>query len=172
MEDTAFKKDETAYLIFACKKCQEYSYVKTTQKTKKCLRCGRTHQVRDVINDGEVVYGITEAVNAVKRKQNELATPEFRSGSDFVVATNSFARPKSSVNALRNSDQEIDYKQKFTEMLMELSKLYKRFPEYMLKIMAENYGIPTLELEVLIRNAKKSGMLIKNGNDDTYYKQK
>jgi len=172
LEDTAFKKDETAYLIFACKKCQEYSYVKTTQKTKKCLRCGRTHQVRDVINDGEVVYGITEAVNAVKRKQNELATPEFRSGSDFVVATNSFARPKSSVNALRNSDQEIDYKQKFTEMLMELSKLYKRFPEYMLKIMAENYGIPTLELEVLIRNAKKSGMLIKNGNDDTYYKQK
>ena len=172
MEDTAFKKDETAYLIFACKKCQEYSYVKTTQKTKKCLRCGRTHQVRDVINDGEVVYGITEAVNAVKRKQNELATPEFRSGSDFVVATNSFARPKSSVSALRNSDQEIDYKQKFTEMLMELSKLYKRFPEYMLKIMAENYGIPTLELEVLIRNAKKSGMLIKNGNDDTYYKQK
>jgi len=172
LEDIAFKKDETAYLIFACKKCQEYSYVKTTQKTKKCLRCGRTHQVRDVINVGEVVYGITEAVNAVKRKQNELATPEFRSGSDFVVATNSFARPKSSVSALRNSDQEIDYKQKFSEMLLELSKLYKRFPEYMLEIMAENYGIPTLELEVLIRNAKKSGMLIKNGNDDTYYKQK
>ncbi|MBY9016375.1 MAG: DUF1922 domain-containing protein [Candidatus Lokiarchaeota archaeon] len=172
MEDIAFKKDETAYLIFACKKCQEYSYVKTTQKTKKCLRCGRTHQVRDVINDGEVVYGITEAVNAVKRKQNELATPEFRSGSDFVVATNCFAQPKSSVSALRNNDQEIDYKQKFSEMLLELSKLYKRFPEYMLEIMAENYGIPILELEVLIRNAKKSGMLIKNGNDDTYYKQK
>lgn len=172
MEDTAFKKDETPYLIFACKKCKGYSYVKTTQKTKKCLRCGRNHQVQEILKDGKVVFGLTEAVNAVKRKQNELATPEFRSGSDFVVATNNLARPKSSVNALRNTDQEIDYKQKFTEMLMELSKLYKRFPEYMLEIMAENYGIPTLELEVLIRNAKKSGMLIKNGNDGMYSRQK
>jgi len=170
MEDIAIKKDEIPYLIFACKKCEQYSYVKTIQKTKKCLRCGRTHQVQGILTDGEVVFGMTEAVNTVKRKQNELATPEFRSGSDFVVATNTIARPKSSVTVVRNEDQENDYEEKFMEMLLELSKRYKRYPKYLLEIMAENYGIPAIELNTLIRSAKKSGMLIKN-DDDYYYSQ-
>jgi len=170
MEDITVKKDETPYLIFACKKCGGFSYVKTVQKTKKCLRCGRKHQVQDILKNGEVVSGMTEAVNTVKRKQNELATPEFRSGSDFVVAANNNFRPKSSVRALRNKDQEIDYTGKFTEMLLELSKLYIRFPNYMLEIMAKDYGIPVVELKTQIRSAKKSGMLIKNGDDDIYYR--
>jgi len=169
MEEIAIKKDETPYVIFACKKCQQYSYVKTTQKTKKCLRCGRMHQVQDILKNGDIVSGMTEAVNAVKRKQNELVIPEFRSGSDFIVATNSKTRPKIRVNALRNEYQEIDYREKFTEMLLELSKLYKRFPIYMLEIMAENYGIPAIELKILITKAKKSGMLIKNDNIDKYF---
>ena len=167
MEDVTIKKDETPYLIFACKKCKEYSYVKTSQKNKKCLRCGRSHQVRNILKYGMVVYGMTEAVNAVKRKQSELALPNFRSGSDFVVAMFSVALPKSKIKVVKNGDQEIDYKQKFTEMLFELSKLHKRFPKYMIEIMSKDYGIPAIELKTLIRNAKKSGMLIKN--DDYYY---
>jgi hypothetical protein len=167
MEDLAIKRDETPYLIFACKKCGGFFYVKTVQKTKKCLRCGRKHQVQDILKKGEVVSGMTEALNTVKRKQNELATPEFRSESDFVVATHSVVRPKIRKNDLKNKNQEIDYKQKFTEMLFELSKLYKRFPKYMLEIMSEDYGIPAIELKTLIRNAKKSGMVIKN--DEYYY---
>jgi hypothetical protein len=168
MEEIAIKKDETPYLIFACKKCQQYSYVKTSQKTKKCLRCGRSHQVQGILKDRDVVYGMTEAVNAVKRKQNELSIPEFRSGGDFVVARRSVALLKSRAKAVKNEDQIINYKEKFTEMLFELSKLYKRFPKYILDIMAEDYGIPAIELKTLIRNAKKSGMLIKN-DDDYYY---
>ena len=171
MEDVGFNKDETPYLVFACKKCQEYSYVKTVQKTKKCLRCGRTHQVRDILDTGEEVIGMTEAVNAVKRKQNEIAIPEFRSGGDFVVATNTITRPISRVDAKIQEDREINYNQKFTEMLVELSNLYKRFPKYLLEIKAEDYQIPPIELKSLIRNAKKSGMLIKNEDDDTYYRQ-
>ena len=168
MEDITIKKDETPYIIFKCKKCKEYSYVKTTQSTKKCLRCGRVHQVREILKNGEVVSGMTEAVNTVKRKQNVLAIPEFRSGSDFVVATLSVTLPKSRAKAVKNEDQIINYKENFTEMLFELSKLYKRFPKYMLEIMAEDYEIPAIELKTLIRNAKKSGMLIKNDDDDYY----
>ena len=168
MEDITIKKDETPYLIFKCKKCKEYSYVKTTQSTKKCLRCGRVHQVREILKSGEVVYGMTEAVNTVKKNQNELAIPEFRSGSDFVVATLSVTLPKSRAKAVKNEDQIINYKENFVEMLFELSKLYKRFPKYMLEIMAEDYEIPAIELKILIRNAKKSGMLIKNDDDDYY----
>ncbi|GAH52411.1 unnamed protein product, partial [marine sediment metagenome] len=94
------------------------------------------------------------------KKQTELAIPEFRSSSDFIVVTNSIARPKNRVNALINSDQEFDYKGKFNEMLMELSKLYRQFPKYMLEIMAENYGIPHSELSVLINEFKKNEILI------------
>jgi len=166
MEDITIKRDETPYLIFACEKCGGFSYVKIVQKTKKCLRCGRKHEVQDILKKGEVVSGMTEAVNTVKRKQNELATPEFRSGSDFVVAMFSVALPKSKIKVVKNGDQEIDYKQKFTEMLFELSKLHKRFPKYMIEIMSKDYGIPAIELKTLIRNAKKSGRLIKN---DNYY---
>jgi len=169
MEDITVKRDETPYLIFACKKCGGFSFVKTVQKTKKCLRCGRKHQVQEILKNSEVVSGMTEAVNTVKRKQNELATPEFRSGSDFVVAAHGVARLKSRKNALKNKDKDIDYMRKFNEMLFELSRLYKRFPRYMLEIMAEDYKIPPIELTTLIRNAKKSGMLIRNGDTDMYY---
>jgi len=169
MEEIAFKKDETPYLIFACRKCQQFAYVKTTQKTKKCLRCGRTHQVSS-LSEGETVYGMTAAVDTVKKKQNELAVPELRSSSDFVVATNSIALSKSRVNALRNSDQDFDYKGMFNEMLIELSKLYGKFPKYMLEIMAENYGIPHSELYVLINEFKKNKILIVVKESDLYFK--
>ncbi len=169
MEEIAFKKDETPYLIFTCRKCQQFAYVKTTQKTKKCLRCGRTHKVSSLSN-GEIVYGMTAAVDTVKMKQNELAVPEFRSSSDFVVATNSIAPPKSRVNELRSSDQEFDYKGKFDEMLMELSRLYGKFPKYMLEIMAENYRIPRSELCVLINEFKKKNILVIVKEADSYFK--
>ena len=170
MEDVAVKRDETPYLIFACQKCGGFSYVKTVQKTKKCLRCGRKHLVQDILKNAEVVSGMTEAVDTVKRKQNELVTTEFRSGGDFIVATRSVDRPKGRKNALKSKDQEIDYRNKFNEMLIELSRLYKRFPEYLLEIIAEDYQIPSVELKTLIRSAKKSGVLNKNGDDDMYYR--
>ncbi len=169
MEEIGFKKDETPYLIFACTKCNQFSYVKTVQKTKKCLRCGRTHKVKDILNSGEEAIGMTEAVNAVKRKQNEIANPEFRSGSDFVVATNAPLKPKNKVKALKkNEDQEIDYSSNFTEVILDLSRLYKKFPKYLIEIKAEDYQIPENELNKLINSAIKNGILIKNSGDNTY----
>ncbi len=175
MEEIAFKKDETPYLVFTCKKCQQYSYVKTTQKTKKCLRCGRAHQVKDILGLGEVVYGMTAAVDTVKHKQTELATPEFRSEGDFVVATNKFPtrtpvkKSKRKVLSDKDSDKTIDFEEPFSEILLELSKLYGKFPKYMLEIMAENYGIPALELKLLIKSFKKQGILTVLKNEGFYY---
>ena len=169
MEEIAFKKDETPYIIFACRKCQQLAYVKTTQKTKKCLRCGRTHQVNS-LSKGEIVYGMTAAVDIVKKKQSELAIPEFRSDSDFIVATNYITRPKSRISASIGIDQESDYNGKFNEMLMELSKLYGKFPKYLLEIMAENYGIPNQDLPYLITEFNKKGILTLLRDEDFYYK--
>jgi len=179
MEEIAFKKDESPYLVFTCKKCQQYSYVKTTQKSKKCLRCGRTHQVKDIISLGEVVYGMTAAVEAVKQKQTELAIPEFRSESDFVVATTKFQTrtpaKKSKKRVLSDKDKDSDkninndFKELFSEALLELSKLYDKFPKYMLEIIADNYGIPALELKLLIKSFKKQGFLTVLKNEYFYY---
>ena len=89
MEEATFKKDENPYLIFECTKCKQFMYVKTTQKGKKCLRCGRTHTVSKIINSGEIVNGMTTAVEEVKKKQNEFGisalghTPELRAFGDF-----------------------------------------------------------------------------------------
>ena len=181
MEETAFKKDESPYLVFTCKKCKQYSYVKTAQKTKKCLRCGRIHQVKNLLSLGEVVYGMTEAVNAVKRKQTELAIPEFRSEGDFVVATSKpptrslvkksekrILTDDSEKNNFRNIDS--DFEERFSEVLLELSKLYGKFPKYILEIMAVNYGIPALELKLLVRSFKKRGVLTVLKNENFYYR--
>jgi len=177
MEETAFKKDETPYLVFTCKKCRQYSYVKTTQKTKKCLRCGRTHQVKDILGLGEIVYGMTAAVDTVKQNQTELTTPDFRSEGDFVVATNRFPnrtpvkKIKKKVLSDKDSDKNVnfDFKEQFSEVLLELSRLYGKFPRYMLEIMADNYGIPAVELKLLIKSFKKQGILTVLKNEDFYY---
>ena len=178
MEETAFKKDETPYLVFACKKCRQYSYVKTVQKTKKCLRCGRTHQVKDILGLGEVVSGMTAAVDYVKQKQNEIAIPEFRSEGDFAVASNKFPtrnppvkKSKSKVILDKEGDKNAksDFTEQFNEVLLELSKLYGKFPRYMLEIMADNYGIPELELKLFIRSFKKQGILTVLKNESFYY---
>lgn len=171
MEETAFKKDETPYLVFTCKKCRQYSYVKNTQETKKCLRCGRTHQVKDILNLGEIVYGMTAAVDAVKRKQTELAIPEFRSEGDFVVARIKKTKRKipSDGDGDKDNDKSVDIERRFIEVLLELSKLYGKFPKYMLEIMADNYAIPALELKLLIKSFKKQGILTVLKNENYYY---
>ena len=172
MEKISFKKDKTPYLIFTCSKCRQYSYVKTTQKTKKCLRCGRSYQVKDILSLGEIVYGMTEAVNIVKRKQTELAIPEFRSEDDFVIATNKTPTrtpvKKLKRKVLSDSDKDMDFKEQFIEILFELSKLYDKFPKYMLEIMAENFGIPALELNLLIKSFKKQKVLTVLKNENFY----
>jgi hypothetical protein len=176
MEEIAFKKDETPYLVFACKKCRQYSYVKTVQKTKKCLRCSRTHQVKDILSLGEVVYGMTAAVDTVKQKQSELKVPEFRSESDFVVTKNIFkarateSKSKKSSLSEKHNDEDKSYEKKFKEMLLELSNLYGKFPMYMLKIMAENYGIPTSKLTELVKVSKKAGLLTVSKDENYYFK--
>jgi hypothetical protein len=171
MEETAFKKDKTPYLIFACKKCQQFLYVKTTQKNKKCLRCGRSHQVKNVLNEGEIVSGMTLAVNTVKGKQYELAIPEFRSQNDFIIDTKSIQNKSLTFSYSKedNSD-EPDNRLKFKTLLFNLSKLYKKFPMYMIEIMAEDSGIPSQDLPRLIKKFKKKGFLIPMKDELFYYK--
>ena len=171
MEETAFKKDETPYLIFACRKCQQFVYVKTTQKTKKCLRCGRSHQVKTVLNEGEIVHGMTLAVNTVQRKQNEFAVPEFRSQNDFIIDTKSI-HSNSLTFSYSKEDKidEPDIKFKFKTLLLKLSKLYSKFPGYLIEIMAEDFGIPSQEIPRLIKKFKKKGILIPLKDEQSYFK--
>jgi hypothetical protein len=150
-----FKKDETPYLVFVCKKCRQYLYVKTTQKSKKCLRCGFTHKVSSILDNGEMIEGMTAAVDFVKKRQNELAikelghTPEFRAFGDFKVTT---LNPKNQCRGESDS--------KFEELLEEISTKYKKFPLYIIEIMAENYGITNADLKDLIKSFKKQGVLV------------
>ena len=162
MEDATWKKDETPYLIFECAKCKQYLYVKTTQKGKKCLRCGRTHTVSTIINTGEIVNGITAAVEMVKIRQDEFGkkelghTPEFRAFGDFKAAT------QKSKNIFVDDDESIEETtRQFRKMLSEISAMYKKFPIYIIEIMAENYGIPIVELKNLTKSFQKKGILVR-----------
>ncbi len=52
-------------------------------------------------------------------------------------------------------------------MLKKLSEFYSFFPLYILEMFAENYGIPSAELKLLITNFRNQGLLIKL-KDSTY----
>jgi hypothetical protein len=126
---------------------------------------------------------MTEAVNTVKKKQTELAIPDFRSEGDFVVATNKTpTRTPDKINKKKivlGSDRDrdeiidnaknIDLERLFSDVLFELSKLYGKFPKYMLEIMADNYGIPALELKLLTKIFKKRGIISVLKNENFYY---
>ncbi|MFX1500792.1 MAG: DUF1922 domain-containing protein [Promethearchaeota archaeon] len=163
MEEVGWKRDETPYIIFPCKKCKQYMYVKDGQKAKKCLRCGRNHNISDILDTGEIVYGMTAAVDSVKTKQNELATeglgniPELRSFGNFKIHNSK----KNSLMDLEDTSTENEYEGQFNKMLVEMEEIYKKAPYYAFEILAQNYNIPELEFKFLFHKAQKEGSLIK-----------
>lgn len=172
MEEIAWKTDKTPYLVFPCSKCKQYTYTKTTRKTKKCARCGRSHVVSRILNIGEIVNGISTAVELVKKKQDELAfrelgdSPEFRTVNDFKIAeSHEDKNVKSEI--IDNKDNEEEYYSKFKRMLIELSNTYPKFPFYIIEMMAENHNIPNSEVKLLAKTFQKQGLLIRL--DDNLY---
>ena len=161
MEETGWKKDQNPYLIFTCCKCKQYMYVNATQKTKKCLRCGKQHKVSAILNSGEIVKGMTKAVEMVKIRQNELAIketgnkPELRAANNFTVEN----KQQKFFN-IDNPNDDNDLLTKFQKMLQEISCSYNVFPYYVLEIMAENVDIPLSEIKILAKSFQKKGILI------------
>jgi len=64
---------------------------------------------------------------------------------------------------------EIDYSGKFMEALHSLQKSYKKFPKFMIEIIAENYGIPPLEVRKLFNIFRRNGMLKIIKNEGFYF---
>lgn len=168
MEERTFKRDSNPYLIFCCSKCNQFSYVKITQKTKKCLRCGCSYQVKNIIKKGKIVHGISAAVKAIQEKQNKIGEIEsngailFRSDKDFMIALD---KPQEVSATIKGTN----YSELFYMMLKDLFKQYKIFPRYMIEIKAENYDIPSSEVKLLIREFCNKGILITQKNKNYYY---
>ena len=54
----------------------------------------------------------------------------------------------------------MDYSETFLEMLQFLQLTYKKFPKFMIEVMAENYGIPLKEVKPLMHKFRKEGILL------------
>lgn len=172
MEYIGFKKDKNEYLIFRCVKCNHYSYVKSTQKTKKCLRCNRTYQVRKIQYE-TIVKGITKALETVKKKQNEEALkefqefPELRAKLDYVPSHESTPTPNQ-MQGNKKNDNKDEYYTTFLATLKDIKKVYTKIPRYFLSILLERAKIPKSKLKVLINHALKDNRLIRI--KDNYFK--
>ena len=165
MEQKKWEKDQTPYLVFICTKCQQYSYVKTTQKTKKCLRCGRNHQVKNILDKEEIVYGMTEAVNKVKQLQNSLGEAQFSTENEFIVSLDNQITQK----APKPLERMEDYEEKFQQCLTKLSSKFRKFPLHLIEIMAQDYEIPPLEIRLLINKSIKNGILQFTEKEKSYF---
>ena len=65
---------------------------------------------------------------------------------------------------------DIDYTNRFLEVLQYLQSTYEKFPKFLIEIIAENFGIPSSEVKELIYLFRKKGML-KILKDEGYYFQ-
>ena len=63
----------------------------------------------------------------------------------------------------------IDYSNKFLEALDYLQSTYKKFPKFMIEIIAEEYGIPNNEVKELITTYTKNGFLRIQRSEGFYY---
>ena len=66
----------------------------------------------------------------------------------------------------------IDYSHKFLEALEYLHSTYRKFPKFMIEIIAEEYGIPNTEVKELINTYTKNGILKIQRSEGFYYKLK
>ncbi|MFW9821611.1 MAG: DUF1922 domain-containing protein [Candidatus Thorarchaeota archaeon] len=160
MEDAEWERKGTPYLVFQCSNCNQYSYVKNTQKSKKCLRCGRSYSVKSI--NGEIVLGMTTAVETVKKRQNEFAQkllgsePDLRAYNDFKITG-----PSKQINS-KIDKEKYNYYSTFLDMLREISRTFTSFPSYVIEVMALNYGIPASELKNLTKKCIKKGILLRS----------
>lgn len=161
-EEGGIVKDEKPYWIFRCNKCEQYMYVKPTQKRKKCLRCGRTHTVAklDIVDE---VKGMTTAVNRVKELQNMFVKDPMLSGkNEFSAASSQIIGKKASPQKNESNQQT-----QFYDLLHDLAENYPQFPYYMIELMAQERGIDSNEIQLLLRNLVKKGII--RQLDHNYY---
>ena len=65
-----------------------------------------------------------------------------------------------------------DYSNKFLEALDYLQSTYRKFPKFMIEIIADEFGIPSNEVKELIKTYTKNGILKIQRNKGFYYKLK
>lgn len=167
MEHKHWEKDTTPYLVFACTKCKQYCYVKTTQKTKKCLRCGRTHQVKNILSKGKIVKGMSVAVRQVKELQSSLGEAQFIAYAEFSPAYREAPIIQKSKKTQQNEEKE--YQDQFLRLLNDLSAIHSQFPLYMIEVMAHDYNIPSHEITLLVRAALSNKLIVPVINKPSYF---
>lgn len=167
-------KDSSPYLIFKCQKCGQYMYVKPTQKTKKCLRCGSSYKMSKINQQLKVeeVEGMSNAVERVKELQNELARdhlgkdPTLKTPNTFSIASK-FPGRFEKIEQRLEMDPKLDktLENRFKELLSQLSKKFNTFPKYLIELASSEFGIDPSDLDLLIRRFIKNGALhIISGN--------
>ncbi len=176
MSEQKWTRDKTPYLVFPCKRCHQYSYVKLTQKTKKCLRCGHNHSLNSIIPTGQVVQGMTKALELVKKRQGSMNdSPQFKANNSFTLSTNGRDKDLNYTKKQRDEDswfecvEEDNYRDLFKEILKRLTAMYQTFPKYMIEIMAEEYSIPRQKIPELLRAMINQGILRYSKDKEHYF---
>ncbi len=170
-----WQRDTTAYVIFRCAECGQCMYVKSTQKTKRCLRCRKTYKVPVILDKMvvEEVNGMTNAVERVKELQHQLALkqlgnePDLATPDSFAVASCSPRRGKRTSGI--PSQKLTPLEQRFLALLRDVSAKYEVFPFYLLGLASIEYGFEANELELLVRTFVKKGILVKKAQNYYHY---
>ncbi|MBN2155472.1 MAG: DUF1922 domain-containing protein [Candidatus Lokiarchaeota archaeon] len=141
----------TDYIVFQCTKCNQYTYAKTTQKGKKCPRCGRNHIINKV--NGELVNAPTKAMELVKYNQNQInSSKSFNSTKKPIpIRTPSSSEPLI-IPIIAQDAQLTKLLQKVIEWQRNENISFKEgFPEYIIEYIVQEIELESRSRTILIR---------------------
>ena len=155
----------TNYIIFACSKCNQYTYAKSDQKGKKCPRCGRGHVITEV--NGEIVESLVEASNLVRKLQSNFAgqKPRLESKSFGFSVLNQKKSEEVVVNKKKSIEEGISYKE-YLICIKNLKAIYTEMPAHIYSMFLQKKGLSEAEINqfssVAIKENKLSYFFRKN----------
>ena len=161
------QKTPTEYIVFQCTKCNQYTYAKTIQKGKKCVRCGRNHIVANL--KGDIVSSPNQAMKLVKKLQNEAySVNRFRSTKKSIPLTLTDPLTGAPLPKLPQTNSQLD---KLLRKIVEWQQneqisALEGFPEYIVEYIAQEIEPDPTQRTVLIRKLHKLERITRltNGN--------
>ncbi len=166
--------DQKPYRLFQCSKCFQYQYYLPTQKSKKCLRCGKLYSVSD-LKPIEEVLGMSAAVSRVKELQNQISSnpPRFIAPSEFFIVNKAKkSEPENYSKQILNQSSVDEEEHEFIKALCLLRKACTRFtsfPYYITYIILHRIGLTSKKVNYVLRRAEKESKISKFVKNNTTY---
>ncbi len=169
MTEKRWTKDTTPYYVFSCPRCNGFLYLKKGNKSKTCTRCGAKILSKTItVRKESVVYGMSNAVLEIKKRQNQIAisqlggNPDLKAKGQYQKKSSSFLSFKIENNT--ENEQDLNYSKLKKEIFLHFQS-FNVVPAYSIEMICEKFDTLTVK-EWIARLLKEN--IIEASNNNQY----